>query len=185
MTKLSPVGGYSSARCRLVCALGLVVVITSVAFSDLGAAMSQAQTQGPCGLVTAEEVQALVPEVQIGNGVASALPNGESATCRYTWGEGVGRETLAISVQSAARMFAGKSPDAIKQDLAAAIVAGTPDERIADLGEAAVFKEHSSAYVVASAYLKERVLQVSLDGLDAHDKKSGVIGLLKSAASRF
>jgi hypothetical protein len=63
--------------------------------------------------------------------------------------------------------------------------AETEDAAISDVGETGVFKAHSSLYVTASAYLKGRVLQLSLDGFDAREKKGQLLSLLKSAASRM
>jgi hypothetical protein len=48
-----------------------------------------------------------------------------------------------------------------------------------------MFKSYSSVYATASAYLKDRYLQVTLDGIDARDRKGQLISLLKSAASRL
>ena len=82
-------------------------------------------------------------------------------------------------------MFPGMTPDQIKQRLLASVKAGTHDAVIPEIGDAAVFKPDSFVYAVATAFVKGRILQVQLDGSDAHDKKDQVIGLLKSAASRL
>jgi hypothetical protein len=61
----------------------------------------------------------------------------------------------------------------------------TTDAAIPDVGEAAVFKAYSSVYATATTYLKDRILQVNLEGVDAREKKEQLIALLKSAASRL
>ncbi len=82
-------------------------------------------------------------------------------------------------------MFSGTPPELVKPALQALIAAGTADAVIPDVGDAAIFKADSPAYVWASAYLKGRILQVHLDGMDAREKKDQAISLLKAAASRF
>ena len=52
------------------------------------------------------------------------------------------------------------------------------------MGQAATFKSHSSLSVGANAYAEDRFLEVTLDGIDAANKKGPLIALLKSAASR-
>jgi hypothetical protein len=82
-------------------------------------------------------------------------------------------------------VFAGMSADSIKQGLASSVVAGTADSTLAEIGQTAVFRAYSPAYVGASAYVKDRILQVNLEGTDARDKKDQVIALLKAAAARL
>jgi hypothetical protein len=77
------------------------------------------------------------------------------------------------------------APEAMKQALQASVTPDTADAVIPDVGDAAVFKADSPAYVHATALVKGRVLQVHLDGIDAREKKGVVIGLLKAAASRL
>jgi hypothetical protein len=122
-----------------------------------------------CGLLTSEEVQACAGDV----------------SCRYTWGSGVGHYTLTLSARQASRVFPGMNAASIRQGLQGRATPGTTDEAIADVGEAAVFKSSSSVYATAAAYLKDRYLQVTLDGIDARDRKGQLISLLKSAVSRL
>jgi hypothetical protein len=82
-------------------------------------------------------------------------------------------------------MFAGASPQQARQQLLASVAAGTNDAVIPEVGEAAVFKPDSFAYATATAFIKGRVLQVHLDGLDASNRKDQIIGLLKAAAARL
>ena len=65
------------------------------------------------------------------------------------------------------------------------MVPETADAVIADVGEAAVFKADSAVSVHATAYVKNRMLQVHVDGFEAREKKDQVIALLKSAAARL
>ena len=149
------------------------------------AVAAQEPTPNPCALLTTDDIQAIVPKEHVEKGVTSQTPAADSAFCRYSWGAGLKRMALDISVYPASRMFAGMTPDAIKQAMVASVVPDTTDATIADVGEIAVFRAYSPVYVGASAYLKGRVLQVSLDGLDARDRKGDLVSLLKKAASRF
>jgi hypothetical protein len=163
-------------------------VVLTAAFAG-GRAPLSAQTntavQNPCEFVTADEVQALVPKEHADAGVPISLPAFDSYGCRYTWGVGVERSTLMIAVNAASRAFAGLNPDAIKRELAAQVVPGTADAPIADVGEAGAFKAYSPAYASASAYVKEHLVQVAFSGIDAPDRKTQLLSLLKSAASRL
>jgi hypothetical protein len=151
----------------------------------LRGAGAAAQAPNPCTLVTHDEVQKLVPKEHVEDGVTTANPAIGSMTCRYSWGVGTERETLSVSVHAAARAFAGMNADGIKQTLTSAVVADTHDQTIPEVGQAATFKAYSSLFVGATAYVKDRLLQVTLDGIDAIDQKGALIGLLKSAAARL
>lgn len=161
--------------------LGLAITV-GVLIPGTSEVAAQAQ---PCSLLTTDEIQALAPMEQVSEGVASAFEVVDSSTCRYTWGSGLGRYTLAVYVNPASRMYAGMSADSVKQSLLASVTAGTRDEAVPDVGDAAVFKAYSPIYVSATALLKGRVLHVNLDGIDAREKKGQLISLLKSAASRL
>jgi hypothetical protein len=169
-----------------VVGLGVSTAVAGASFAGAGALAAQANATNPCGLLTIDEVQGLgSPKEHASNGVAEAMPTQELFTCRYTWGSGTERYTLAVSVTSASRTFVGMSGDAIKQNVTSSVKPDTTDATIPDVGEAAVFKADSPVYVGASAYLKGRLLQLRLDGLDAREKKDQLIALLKSAASRL
>jgi len=170
-------------RSLAVFALALIVATIGTAGGNRGTLI--AQGQHPCGLLTMDEVQALVPKVHVDAGVATSIPSVDFFACHYTWGAGATRSTLAVSVNSASRMYAGLNADAIRQGLTSSIVAATSDQTIPDVGQAAVFKNYSAAYVGASAYVKDRILQISLDGDVAPAMKGQLISLLKSAASRL
>jgi hypothetical protein len=166
-------------------ALGLVFGLAIAASAlSIGARTVLAQSQA-CGLLTVEEVQALAPNQNVSGPGVSTNQGWGSVTCRYMWGTGNQHFTLALSVQPASRMFAGMSADSIKQFLAKTVRPETSDESIPDVGEAAIFTSSSSVYASASAYVKDRVLQVTLDGIDARDRKAQLIALLKSAAARL
>lgn len=160
----------------MVVALGLPIA---------GPAVVKAQAPNPCGLLTSDEIGALAPKEEISAGVANVVSSVDFSTCRFTWGTGMRRASLEISVNPASRMYVGLSADAIKQGFAASVVPGTKDESISDVGTAAVFRTYSEVYVGATAYVKDRILQVTLDHSDAIDKKGQLIGLLKSAVSRL
>jgi hypothetical protein len=176
----------TTSRLTIALALGLSTAAAGMWISGVGAFAAQAPAPNPCALLTSEEVQALgTPKEHAGNGVATAIPAQDSFSCRYTWGAATDRYTLAVFVNGASRTFAGMSGDAIKQNLVSSVKPGTADATIPDIGEAAVFKADSPVYAGASAYVKGRLLQVRLDGLDARERKDQLISLLKSAASRL
>jgi hypothetical protein len=165
-------------------ALALVAVVTGMsALAGNGTLMAQAPN--PCALVTTDDVKPLASVNQsVGNGLATSVDGGPMG-CRYTVGEGMGRLTLNVVVAEPSRMFAGMGPDMIKQALQTSVRAETADAVIPDVGDAAVFKADSPLYTRTIAYVKGRIIQVQLDGLDAIDRKDRMIALLKSAASRL
>jgi hypothetical protein len=167
---------------RLACSSALGIAV-SVMFAS-GGRLVVAQTQ-TCGLLTSDEIQVLAPKQTVTGPGVSTNQGGGAVTCRYMWGTGNQHFTLALSVQPASRVFAGMSADAIKQYMVKTVTPDTSDESIPDVGVAAIFKSSSSVYAAASAYVKDRVLQVTLDGIDARDRKAQLIALLKSAASRL
>jgi hypothetical protein len=139
----------------------------------------------PCALLTTDEVDSLAPNTNVAAGVASSVPAYGYMTCRYTWGTGVGRFNLEIAVADPSRMFAGASPDQVKQRLLASVKAETSDAVISEIGEAAVFRPDSVADATATALVKGHILQVHLDGLFARERKDQIVGLLKAAAGRL
>jgi hypothetical protein len=162
--------------------LALAVAAAGGLSTGGGAVLAQPQT---CGLLTGEELQAVAPNQSVSDAAASGNQGGGAVSCRYTWGSGPGHFTLALSVRPASRVFAGMDAASIKQALLGMVTPGTADEAIPDVGDAAVFKTYSSGYATASAHVKDRYLQVTLDGIDARDRKGQLIALLKSAASRL
>jgi hypothetical protein len=90
-----------------------------------------------------------------------------------------------VSLNEAARVYPGVSPERIKQQLLESVRPETADAVIPDVGEAAVFRPDSPAYAGATAFIKGRILQVHLDGVYARDRKDQVIELLKLAAGRL
>jgi hypothetical protein len=168
---------------------GLVVVTTLAAAiaggrTPLSAQPNSAQ-RNPCALVTADEVQVLVPKEHVEAGVPTSFAAFDSFSCRYTWGLGVHRSTVVIAVNSATRTFVGLNTDSIKRELVAQVVPHTADAAIPDLGDAAAFKAYSAAYASATAYARDQIVQVAFSGVDAPDVKPQLISLLKSAVSRL
>ena len=176
---------HPHAGFRVAFGLVLGLVGAAVAPSLSGGGTVTAQGQNRCALLTVDEVHALAPKEQVSDGVASAIASNEFFTCHYRWGMGAGRYTLEVSVNPASRAFAGSGADSIKQGLLSSVAPGTTDAVVTEIGEAAVFKAYSPAYAGASAYLKDRLLQVNLEGVDAREKKAQLISLLKSAAARL
>jgi hypothetical protein len=168
---------------RFVVAIAIAAAGISGSGRVRGAA---AQAPAPCSLLTADEIQPLAPsKASVGNGVPTSLDVVSFSTCRYTWGAGVDRVKLDVTVNDASRMFSGMSPDQIKQGLQASITTGTADAVIPDVGDAAMFKADSPVFVHATAFIHGRILRVLLEGFEAREKKDQVIALTKSAASRL
>jgi hypothetical protein len=165
--------------------VALSVVIAGISGPGGGDGTAAAQTSGPCALLMTADIQPLAPNTTISSGVQTFEGAAGFGTCRYTWGAGVGRYALEVTLNEAASVFPSMGPELIKQGLHAAVTAETADADVSDVGDAAMFKADSPGYVHATAYLKNRILQVHLDGFDAREKKSLVIALLKSAASRI
>jgi hypothetical protein len=166
--------------------LGLALVATGASLPGRFDGTVSAQALNPCALLTTDEVDSLATKnTSVAAGVASSAPAYGYLTCRYTWGTGVGRFNLDIAVADPSRMFAGVSPDQVKQRLLASIKSETSDAVLSEIGEAAVFKPDSVADATATALVKGRILQVHLDGLFAREKKDQIVGLLKAAAARL
>jgi hypothetical protein len=165
--------------------LGLAMVAAGMTVPGSGDSTAMAQAAGPCGLITTAEVQPLAPNESISGGVALAGEAAGFSACRYEWGAGASRHKLDVSVAEASRAYSGMGADQIKRALQASVVPETADAVIADVGEAAVFKADSAVSVHATAYVKNRMLQVHVDGFEAREKKDQVIALLKSAAARL
>jgi hypothetical protein len=165
--------------------LGLALVGGGASWRGPVASTVSAQGLNPCALLLDDEIKPLGGKTSVAAGVSNSPASFGDATCRYGWGEGVDRYKLVVAVIEASRMFPGLTPDQIKQRLLESVRAGTHDAVIPEIGDAAVFKPDSFAYAVATAFVKGRILQVQLDGLEALEKKDQVIGLLKSAASRL
>ena len=77
------------------------------------------------------------------------------------------------------------APGYTRQHLQAMVKAGTAAEGITEAGDAAVFTSDSYYLATTTAIVKGRLLRIQLDGLDARDKKDGMIRLLKAAAARL
>src|SRR5262245_42310989 len=172
--------------CRRGAALTLSVAMVAAGLSAAsGSSILTAQGSGACALLTTDEIRPLALKATVGDGVPVSGEGAGFTGCRYAWGEGTGRVKLDVTVSEASRIFAGASPDQVKQRLQASVTAGTADAVVADVGEAAAFRAESPYYVHATALAKGRIVQVRLDGVDARDKKDQVIALLKSAVSRL
>jgi len=151
----------------------------------VGIARAQAQAPNPCALITVDDVEPVAVNMTVAQGVPSSFPSAGHESCRYTWGAGTGRFVLEVAVIEPSRMFPNSRPDQIKQLLQGSIRAGTYDEVVSDIGDAAVFKPDSFVYASATALAKGRIVQVNLDGGFARDMKGTVVELLKTAVSRL
>ena len=182
-TSRPPRGPKPGYRFAFAFVLGLALVITGASSPGGVDDTVSAQELNPCSLLMVDEIELLAAKTSVADGVSKSLPG--YAACRYMWGVGLSRFTLDVTVNEASRMFAGMSPEQIKQRLLESVRAGTDDAVISEIGEAAVFKPDSPVYASATAFVKGRILAVHLDGLFASEKKDQIIGLLKSAAARL
>jgi len=180
----------------LTCAL-----LAAGAGSRSWSASVSAQTSDPCALLMTSEIEdvsggdkprlwqrpfATEPlKTTVPGGVSSSNDAVGTASCRYAWGAGTGHFKFDVVVSDASRAYLATSPDLIRQQLQASVKAGTTDEVITGVGDLAVFTSDSYYLATTTALVKGRLLRIQLDGLDARDKKDGMIRLLKSAASRL
>ena len=183
-----------------VLVLAWALIGTGTGFRSWSGAVS-AQAPDACALLMTSEIEdisggdeprlwqkpfATQPtKTTVGNGVSSSNDAVGFTTCQYAWGAGTFHFKLGVAVSDASRAYPGASPDLIKQQLQTTVKAGTADEGITGVGDAAVFTSDSYYLATTTALVKGRLLRIQLDGLDARDKKDGMIRLLKSAASRL
>jgi hypothetical protein len=165
--------------------LGLALVVAGAPGPGHVDGTVSAQTLDPCALITVDDVEPIAGNTSVAAGVANSFPGSGYFGCQYKWGVGTGRFRLDVTVNEAARVFPGISPDQIKQRLLESVRAETTDAVLSEIGEAAVFRPESPVYASAFALVKGRILGVHLDGAFAREKKDQVVGLLKSAASRL
>jgi hypothetical protein len=149
-----------------------------------GVATAQQQATSPCDIVTIDDAHSFASD-PVAVGVPGALEAVGFTNCLYLWGEGTRHSSLNVTVSEASRMFSGQGPDGIKQGVLSLVIVGTEDAIIPDVGDAAVFKADSPYYVHGIAYIKGRILEVSLNNIDARARKDDVISLLKRAVSRL
>jgi hypothetical protein len=170
---------------RATAALATFLAVAGLPAPGAGEDRALAQGAGACALLTTEDIQPLAPKQAVAAGKATSIEALGLDSCRYTWGEGAYRYSLDVTVHDASRMYAGMTPNVIAQQMKTSAPDGTVDAVVTDVGEAAVFKADSPVYVRGSAYAKNRVVQVLLEGFDAFQRKDQVIALLKSAASKL
>lgn len=179
----------SSLRRRSVAGLALTAagLFTAAGAGSLAAQAPPAgQPAGPCALLKTDEVQSLANKnVAVSEGVAASISVIGSSTCSYAWGAGAERYTLDVTVNDAARVFPGLAPAAVGERVHAAITGSAPASPSLGIGDVSVYKEDSPLFVHATSFLKGRILQVQLGGIDAIEKKDQVISLLTTAASRL
>jgi hypothetical protein len=161
------------------------IAASAVVVSPHSRAVAVAQSAQPCTLLTTEDIHPLAYQQTVAAGVAASYEPTGFNVCRYAWGAGLDRYKLEVNIGDASRKYAGLGPDQVKQALQSTVVKDTADTIVSDVGDAAIFKAESPVYVQATALIKDRVLEISLDGLDAREKKGEMIALLKKAAAKF
>jgi len=164
---------------------GFAIAAVGPALAGRDTVATQTPAPNACALLTADEVHSLAPKEAVSSGVASVSQAVEATSCHYTWGTGVNRFMLAVSLDTAARAYAGMSSEAIRQQFQSSVVPQTMDATVPEVGDAAIFKAYSPAYAAASAYAKNHIVKVSIDGVDAPARKGDLVTLLKAAVGRL
>ena len=144
----------------------------------------------PCTVLKQADIQALAGSAKVGAAVATTLPAGMGASCRYIWGAGAsaaaGRWSLDINIGEASKLYPGMGLATLKEGFA---MQTKPDPSNASLvpgvGEAAVYTSATPLQVNMTAYVKGLILQIGLEGPTARMKKDQAIALLKTAAGRM
>jgi hypothetical protein len=102
---------------------------------------------------------------------------------------GRGRTSFSFIVINgdASRIWPGMSPALVKQGLLGAATRGHKlnASAISGIGDAAIVESSAPTQAKATAYVKGRILIVTLEGPDARAKKDQVLTLLKTAAARL
>ena len=98
--------------------LGLVLVVVGTSWPGRVDGTVSAQELNPCALLLLDdEIKPFAGNTSVAAGVSSSLPALGSATCRYAWGDGVGRFKLVVAVTEASRVFPGMMAEQVKQRL--------------------------------------------------------------------
>jgi hypothetical protein len=152
------------------------------------AAEAPGQAQDPCGLLTPAEIQSIAPRSKVGPGVARTGVAGPS--CRYELTVGAGADTrkytLDVTVSDAARLYAGSAPAQWKGRFQAMIREADPTAiTISKVGDAALFGSASPERATASALVKDRVLQIFVQGPNARGQRTQIIEALKASVTRL
>jgi hypothetical protein len=165
----------------------LAVVATLAAFPANLAA--QAQAKDACSLLRMDEVQSLGSSAKISDGVSTTDQLG-SVVCTYRWTAGTNaasaRNQFQVINGDPNRMFPAVAPAQIKEGLLRPANQGQANASVVPgIGDACIFKSDSPTTADVTAYVKGRVLTVSVKGPDARSRKDQLVALLKIAASRL
>jgi hypothetical protein len=88
-----------------------------------------------------------------------------------------------VNVSDASKLLPGMSPEAIKQAILGQ--AGKGASEVPGVGRFAVFSSTDPAATVATAHVKNSILQLTFLSADAGAQKDKIIALLKAAAGRL
>ncbi len=144
----------------------------------------QGGAKDPCTLLTPAEVQTLDPAGNIGAGVsttASAALN--SYACEYKWATGRNAGFFHVIVSDASKLLPGMSPETIKQKMLEQ--SGKGASEVPGIGKFAIFASTDPTAVVATAHVKNSILQLTFASANAGAQKDKIIALLKAAAGRL
>jgi hypothetical protein len=186
MTSIALVVAYPRVRIVVIA----VVALAAAATRPAGAvrrveAAAAPQAKSACALVTAADVQPLAGRVV--DGKAEPPDPLGSLACRYEWGAGRTNFSVIVINGDASRMWPGMSPALVKQGLLGAAMPGNRlnSSAVSGIGDAAILESSATTQAKATAYVKGRILIITLEGPNAGGKKDQVLALLKTAAARL
>jgi hypothetical protein len=158
----------------------LVGAAMIASFPGAATLAAQMQAKDACSLLRSDEVQALASSTHVPDGV-STTDNLGAVVCTYRWGS---QYVFQIANGDPARMFPAMTENQIKQALLKPVKDGTAVD-VAGVADAAAFKSDSPTKADLAAYIKGRVLTLTIDAPDARSRKDQLIAMLKIAAGRL
>jgi len=167
--------------------LAIAALVTS--FPGAARLAAQAQAKDACSLLRPDEVQSVAPSTAIGNAV-STNDNLGSVVCTYRWSTGKTATPAQYAFQivngDPSRMFPAMSEAQIKEALLRPAKQNQADASlVSGIGDAAVFKSESPTKSDVTAFLKGRIVTLSIEAPDARNRKDQLVALLKLASGRL
>ena len=167
--------------------LAFVAIVSS--FPGAVKLAAQAQAKDACSLLRPDEVRALAPSGSVDNPVSTTDSLG-SVVCTYRWSTGKttasGRHDFQIVNGDPSRMFPAMSEAQIKEALLRPAKQNQGDASlVSGIGDAALFKSDSPTKSDVTAFIKGRILTLSVDAPDARSRKDQLVALLKLASDRL
>jgi hypothetical protein len=170
---------------RVIFMMRLRLIASVIAMIPNGPARPVFAQQPPtCALLTAGEVEATAGTKVAGQ--PGHLAPTDTDYCEYNWTAKSFSPRLQVSVSPASRLWPGVDPATIKNGILGG-PRGLPANATAvpDVGDAAAYTQQNEHAASVVAYIKGKILEITYQGTDSPAKKTQIIGLLKSAASRM